>query len=79
MQGCHVAFVCTDIPPFNTLDVLLPPVSLYQVEGSMCYLMMTFFATVVGQTLSLQCVHAAKTRASPCVHKHRNVTRKSHW
>jgi hypothetical protein len=45
MQGCHVAFVCTDIPPFNTLDVLLPPVSLYQVEGSMCYLMMTFFAT----------------------------------
>lgn len=48
MQGCHVAFVCTDIPPSNTLDVSLPPVNL-----SKFYLMMTFFATLVGAAPSL--------------------------
>jgi hypothetical protein len=57
MQGCHVAFVCTDIPPFNTLDVSLPPVSLYQVEGSKYYLMMTFFATVAEAVPSLYNVY----------------------
>ena len=47
MQGCHVAFVSTDIPPVNP----------YQVEGSKCYLMMTFFATVVEAAPSLYNVY----------------------
>ena len=57
MQGCHVAFARTDIPPFNTLDVSLPPVSLYQVEGSKYYLMMTFFATLAEAVPSLYNVY----------------------
>ena len=76
MQGCHVIFPCTDIPPFNTVYVSLPPVKLYQVEGSQNYLMMTFFAMVLKVACHCNVYLSKKLCASSCVGEHCNLLRK---